>query len=83
MQSQGEHIKTWRRRWFVLKQVRSDASALLYLLAYQPPRSCDSAVSASASIGCMSSVSSGCSAWTAPSPLPPACNTGFHVPLCR
>ncbi len=22
MQSQGEHIKTWRRRWFVLKQVR-------------------------------------------------------------
>lgn len=21
MQSQGEHIKTWRRRWFVLKQV--------------------------------------------------------------
>jgi hypothetical protein len=20
MQSQGEHIRTWRRRWFVLKQ---------------------------------------------------------------
>lgn len=23
MQSQGEHIRTWRRRWFVLKQVCS------------------------------------------------------------
>ena len=22
MYSQGEHIKTWRKRWFVLKQVR-------------------------------------------------------------
>lgn len=22
MHSQGEHIKTWRKRWFVLKQVR-------------------------------------------------------------
>jgi hypothetical protein len=21
MHSQGEHIKTWRKRWFVLKQV--------------------------------------------------------------